>query len=81
MACETAACNQRHRPPIASLGYTPRDATGTVLHQVVREHLESFLVTTTRADPSGLPLVLEQEFLAFLPSDGGSHPRCVAGWR
>jgi hypothetical protein len=29
--------------PIASRGYTPRDATGTVLHQVVREHLETFL--------------------------------------
>ncbi len=65
MACESAARDHRHGP-VASLGYTPRDATGTVLHQVVREHLESFLTTTTRADPSGLPTFLEQEFRAFL---------------
>ena len=48
MAHETAACIQG-RAPVASLGYTPRNATGTVLHQVVREHLESFLATATRA--------------------------------
>ncbi len=65
MACETAACNER-RAPVASLGYTPRDAEGTVLHQVVREHLETFLATTARADPAGLPAFLEQEFRGFL---------------
>lgn len=65
MACETAAC-RTGRAPVASAGYTPRDATSTVLHQVVREHLESFLATATRADPSGLPRFLEQEFRAFL---------------
>lgn len=65
VACETAA-RRADRASVASLGYTPRDATGTVLHQVVREHLESFLATTTRADPSGLPTFLEQEFRAFL---------------
>ncbi len=65
MAHETAACLQG-RTPVASFGYAPRNATGTVLHQIVREHLESFLATTTRADPSGLPTFLEQEFRAFL---------------
>jgi len=65
VAYESVAGDHRHGP-VASLGYAPRDATGTVLHQVVREHLESFLATTTRADPSGLPSFLEQEFRAFL---------------
>jgi hypothetical protein len=37
-----------------------------VLHQVVREHLETFLATTARADPGGLPAFLEQEFRGFL---------------
>ncbi|MCC6765455.1 MAG: transposase zinc-binding domain-containing protein, partial [Deltaproteobacteria bacterium] len=65
VACETAACNAR-RAPVASLGYTSRDAKGTVLHQVVRENLETFLTTTARADPAGLPAFLEQEFRGFL---------------
>jgi hypothetical protein len=62
---EPAACGA-HRAPVASLGYTPRNATRTVLHQVVREHLETFLATTARADRAGLPAFLEQEFRAFL---------------
>ena len=65
MACETAACDER-RAPVASLGYTPRQAERTVLHQVIREHLETFLATTARADPGGLPAFLEQEFRGFL---------------
>lgn len=65
VASETAA-RRDGRAPVASRGYTPRDATGTVLHQIVREHLETFLATTRRADPDGLPTFLEQEFRAFL---------------
>ncbi|MCC6765305.1 MAG: hypothetical protein IT293_11655 [Deltaproteobacteria bacterium] len=65
MACDTAAC-RTSRAPVASVGYPALGATGTVLHQVVRERLESFLATTRRADPNGLPPFLEQEFLAFL---------------
>jgi hypothetical protein len=42
VACEIAR-RRDTGAPIASRGYTPRDATGTVLHQVVREHLETFL--------------------------------------
>jgi hypothetical protein len=63
--CETAARDDRGAP-VASLGYTPRDAAATVLHQVVREHLETFLATTARADSGGLPAFLEQEFRGFL---------------
>ena len=62
---EPAARDER-RAPVASLGYMPRDAARTVLHQVVREHLETFLATTARADPGGLPAFLEQEFRGFL---------------
>jgi hypothetical protein len=62
---ETATCDDRNAP-VASLGYTPRDAARTVLHQVVREHLETFLATTARANPAGLPAFLEQEFRGFL---------------
>jgi hypothetical protein len=51
---------------VSSLGYTPRRAERTVLHQVVREHLETFLATTARADSGGLPAFLEQEFRGFL---------------
>jgi hypothetical protein len=65
VACEIAR-RRDTGAPIASRGYTPRDATGTVLHQVVREHLETFLATTAHADASGLPTFLEQEFRAFL---------------
>jgi Transposase zinc-binding domain len=65
VAYETAACDER-RAPVASLGYTPRQAEHTVLHQVIREHLETFLATAARADPAGLPAFLEQEFRGFL---------------
>ena len=62
---ETAARNEG-RSPVVSLGYTPRQAERTVLHQVVREHLGTFLATTARTDPAGLPAFLEQEFRGFL---------------
>lgn len=45
--CETAARDER-RAPVASLGYTRRQVERTVLHQVVREHLETFLATGIR---------------------------------
>jgi hypothetical protein len=80
MACETVAC-RTGRPPVASLGYTPRDATSTVLHQIVREHLETFLATTQHADPNGLPPFLEQEFRAFLDCGvAASGPRASRGF-
>jgi len=47
--------------------YTPRVADGTVLHGVVRDHLETFLATVAaRSDGVGLPAFVEREFRSFL---------------
>ena len=48
--CETAARDER-RAPVAPLGYSPRQAERTVLHQVVRENLETVLATAPPACP------------------------------
>lgn len=47
--------------------YVPRAAADTVLHGVVREHLETFLAAAAaRTDGVGLPRFIEREFRAFL---------------
>jgi len=47
--------------------YRPRDAEHTVLHQVIREHLESFLCAAAEAgEGAGLPRFVEREFREFL---------------
>jgi hypothetical protein len=47
--------------------YEPRATAGTVLHQVVRTHLDRFLAETTAAtDGAGVPRFIEREFRAFL---------------
>jgi hypothetical protein len=47
--------------------YEPRATTETVLHQVVRAHLDRFLAETTIAtDGAGLPRFIEREFRDFL---------------
>jgi hypothetical protein len=47
--------------------YVPRAAADTVLHGVVREHLEIFLAAAAaRTDGVGLPRFIEREFRAFL---------------
>ncbi len=47
--------------------YRPRDAEHTVLHQVVAEHLETFLGAVAEAgDGAGLPQFVEREFREFL---------------
>ena len=47
--------------------YRPRDAEHTVLHQVISEHLETFLHATAEAgDGAGLPQFVEREFREFL---------------
>ena len=57
--------------------YRPRDAEHTVLHQVIREHLETFLDAVAEADDGvGLPQFVEREFREFLLC-GGSRP----AWR
>jgi hypothetical protein len=47
--------------------YQPRDPSGTVLYQVIAEHLEAFLATLA-ADPTaqGLPDDVVEEFYAYL---------------
>jgi len=58
-----------------------------VLHHVVREHLERFLVETAAAtDGAGVPRFIEREFRAFLGcgslSRGFARVRCgdPNGW-
>jgi hypothetical protein len=47
--------------------YRPQDAEHTVLHQVVAEHLETFLASVAEAgDGAGLPQFVEREFREFL---------------
>ena len=47
--------------------YRPRDAEHTVLHQVIGEHLETFLRAAAEAgDRAGLPQFVEREFRDFL---------------
>jgi len=47
--------------------YRPREAEHTVLHQVVAEHLETFLGAAAEAgDGAGLPQFVECEFRDFL---------------
>ena len=47
--------------------YRPRDAEHTVLHQVISEHLETFLHATAEVgDGVGLPQFVEREFREFL---------------
>lgn len=47
--------------------YRPRDAEHTVLHQVVAQHLETFLASVAEAgDGVGLPQFVEREFREFL---------------
>jgi hypothetical protein len=47
--------------------YEPRAATETVLHQIVRAHLDRFLAATTgTTDGAGLPRFIESEFRDFL---------------
>lgn len=47
--------------------YQPRDTEHSVLHAVIREHLEPFLrEASARGDGHGLPRFIEQEFREFL---------------
>src|SRR5205823_4600083 len=47
--------------------YAPRTADATVLHGVVRDHLDDFLAAAAaRTDGTGLPAFIEREVRAFL---------------
>lgn len=52
----------------AGAGYRPRDLSATVLHKVVREHLETFLLEARGGDPdgAGVPDFVEDELRRFL---------------
>ena len=62
--------------------YQPRDTEHSVLHTVIREHLEPFLRDVSdRGDGPGLPRFVEQEFREFLPcgvlARGFTRLRCT----
>jgi hypothetical protein len=56
------------RTPVGpACGYRPRDAEHTVLHQIVREHLATFLhAAAERTGGDGLPAFIEREFRDFM---------------
>jgi hypothetical protein len=57
--------------------YRPRDAEHTVLHQIVREHLTTFVhAAAERTGSDGLPAFVEREFRDFMTC--GVWPRGFA---
>ncbi len=52
-------------PCSASAPYTPRHPEATLLHQVIRDHLETFLARARQLDHS-VPRFVEREFRAYL---------------
>jgi hypothetical protein len=61
--------------------YRPRDAEHSVLHAVIREHLEPFLrEVSEHGEGAGLPRFVEQEFREFLTcgvlANGFARLRC-----
>ncbi|MGB7217443.1 MAG: transposase [Vicinamibacterales bacterium] len=66
-----------------SSAYAPRDPTSSVLHQIVREHFETFRAhAAVQRDGDGLPRFVEEEFRAFLRcgclAGGFARFRCTA---
>lgn len=65
-----------------STSYEPRRPEGSVLHQIVQDHLESFLVQAARLrDGDGLPQFVERPFREFLRCGllGGGFARFHCG--
>ncbi len=61
--------------------YRPRNAEASVLHRVIREHLEDFLrAVVNRAAGAGLPEFIAREFREFLTcgvlAHGFARVRC-----
>ncbi|MGB7219263.1 MAG: hypothetical protein WBD07_10690 [Vicinamibacterales bacterium] len=66
-----------------SNAYAPRDPTASVLHQIVRDHLETFRVeAASLRGGDGLPRFVEEEFRGFLRcgylAGGFARFRCAA---
>jgi len=61
--------------------YQPRDTEHSVLHAVIREHLEPFLREVSDRGDGGLPRFVEQEFREFLTcgvlTHGFTRLRCA----
>ena len=76
MACAASA------PPASPQLYRPRAAEHTVLHRIVRTHLETFLRVAAEHHEGGLPAFVEQEFRDFLScgvwARGFARFRCEA---
>ena len=53
--------------PLGS-GYRRREPETTVLHAIVRDHLETFLAEPLQHDGDGYPVFLEREFRPYLDS-------------
>jgi hypothetical protein len=59
----------------ATRSYQPRHAEASVLHGVIREHLEDFLrAAADRADGAGLPEFIAREFREFLTCGWSTPP-------
>ncbi|MFI5302922.1 MAG: transposase zinc-binding domain-containing protein [Polyangiales bacterium] len=62
--------------------YAPRRPTKTVLHSLVRQHLESFLAYAREHYDGGIPRYVENELRAYLKcgvfSEGFTRARCDA---
>jgi hypothetical protein len=52
--------------PYASGSYARREPENTVLHRIVREHLETFLATVREERGKGLPCYVEEELRRYL---------------
>lgn len=60
----------------AARDYQPLRAEASVLHRVIREHLEDFLrAAADRADGAGLSEFVAREFREFLSKGRGSCPK------
>jgi hypothetical protein len=70
-----------YRGSVLGVAYHPRDGTETILHAVVRDHLEALRTAVTRGGHE-LPSFVEREFRAFLGcgvlARGFARVRCGA---
>lgn len=63
----------RRRADEATFGYLPHRPTDTVLHALVRDHLESFLDHARQNHARGLPRYVEQAFRDYLTCGVFAH--------
>jgi len=61
-----ASASPSSAAPSASGAYARREPENTVLHRIVREHLETFLATVREERGKGLPRYVEEELRRYL---------------